>query len=42
MAFITIAEENKNSAISCPITITLQYHSNYAGGVGKWVCKGVA
>jgi len=37
----TITLPTTTAATTQPITITLQYHSNYAGG-GKWVCKGVA
>ena len=37
----TITLPTTTTATTQPITITLQYHSNYAGG-GKWVCKGVA
>lgn len=37
----TIVLPTTTTASTAPITITLQYHSNYAGGA-KWVCKGVA
>jgi len=37
----TITLPTTTAATTQPITITLQYHSNYTGG-GKWVCKGVA
>ncbi len=37
----TITMPTTTTASTAPITITFQYHKNYAGG-GKWVCKGVA